>query len=154
MREWIDRWKSSRKYHELQLKKQHIIKNITVRKPIEQINKKQLDKMIDQILMGTHSSMDTDFLMRNTADDILMVYISNLTNWFFYLSVGLFEENYEQCARIRDVITIERESFKESIRLFRPDITEEDENYFYTINLLEQKLYKEITDKIEKYNDR
>ena len=147
----IANWKKSRKYLEFQellkAKKQELIElkfEIMISKD-EYYTRDELVALINAIKLSEEIECEVDydynyFSILGTQEEILAEYISKLSEWFMYLKIYIYKEEFEICAGIRDVIEIEKNTFYDICLRYRG----EDQEFLDKIISLPDEIYEKI----------
>ena len=123
----IDAWEKSRKLQELKVK----LKS----RRMYTLSKKELEGMIESIVdcyildnedKEAFDWLDPEMLNVSVKDDIIRSLIQTLIKWNFYLIQYENTQDYEFCAKIRDVITVE---INECIRIIESYYILEDGDF-------------------------
>lgn len=160
MREYMDKWKKSKKYAEFQemlvIKKQKVAElKFKVISREEEFTKKELLEIIrlikecDQQVIDEELDFDYSFFnIVGDEDEVFIQYVGRITSWSMYLGNSILDEDYEFSSEIRDVIAIEKKQMIQLITEHRKDILLRDEDFIERISEVDVKILKKITDSI------
>ena len=111
------------------------------------ISKKELEELLSIILSGERSYIlqDKKTLLKESREEILAIYLSNLAAWYIYLGYYILLEEYEVCADIRKAISMERETFKDFLKTERDDLENDFPDMIEYIVHMEEDLDKTIS---------
>jgi len=129
----IAAWQVSRKHQ--------LIKNKLKSRRMYILTTKELLEIFDEIMEFDSLSdedkeafdwLDVEFKETTSKDDLILSLIQTLIKWHFYMKKYELAQEYEICAKIRDVITIEINECRRMIRSYF-FIEEEDEQMYINI---------------------
>lgn len=142
MRELINRWLASKIYKEYTLKKEKMSLNKT-------LTKTELDEICNSIIalydLTPEQRDDFDFIEELSIEtlsktELFKQLTKTLSTWYMYLKKHVELEDYELCAKIRDVITIEKQEFYSILSKYSHEFNiKEDYN---TITIIEHEIRK------------
>jgi len=143
MKELINNWLQSQKYRDLKKqfdeKRKYFLNSLEQvskfkkENPMPKLTKQQLIEQINTLLIFDKASEydrfeyeHKTFSIFSTTDKTTLFYdISNqLICWYFHLYEQVQEEEFELCAKIRDVIEIEKREFMQALIKYHPQYEE------------------------------
>ncbi len=100
----------------------------------------ELEQEVNTILQYANLNIEYDHkihhnFMLTPKEDLFKDFVTTLSQWHYYLNHQSSLENYELCAKIRDVVKIEVEFFTDALKEFCPEyITQDLELIDYCLN--------------------
>lgn len=164
MRDFLNNWRNSKKYAELRKKldeKKESLKqngpNMEEYTPNEVLSKQELRYVMAgrYMLEIDEEEIQARIITANMMpiNDYFISFASDVTQWFFYLSIYLVKEDYEFCAELRDIISLELKTYK-NIVSHHDEYVEGENDYKIIGDTLISKIYNQITLFIEKENSK
>lgn len=159
MREEIRRWENSEKYKQI---KAQLDEKLRTWSGIEYLTNMEYDKhkkmTIKELEIQYKLIVESeDFLpselnrsiIHSEPDVIYRKYCSQQASWHFQLFSFMIDEQYEQCATIRDIINYLEEELIHLIKNIRQDIDHDIIKYICKVNI---SYAEKVYNKFEKYN--
>lgn len=157
MKKLIEAWEKSKKNTQFQAeleqnRKKNIEMILSLRTKINEVGtfytRKELEDILNEILAIDRTTINEDIgwiteisCSKVTKDELFIQFISTIATWYMYLGHYERKEDYELCAKILDVLAIERQEFIDILMAKYGEINEIDIEY---IDLIFEEYQKEM----------